>query len=101
MPKKPVTAKEYDEFRAQLYCTIADMYRIFPVTRRQASAFIREIADEMEAEGLPPIRTRPLMVPTARVIAKWFPKQEMTKIVPETPNYHETARSIPAGRPRF
>lgn len=69
MKKKP-TLEDLDKFESLLYCTPEDVYRISPLTRTSTKELVKQIIEEMNREGLPPISRKPTMVPTYRVMEK-------------------------------
>ena len=69
MKKKP-TLENLDKFESLLYCTPEDVYRISPLTRTSTKELVKQIIEEMNREGLPPVSCKPIMVPTYRVMEK-------------------------------
>jgi len=68
--RKSPTLDDLDNFTSKLYVTPEDIYQIAPLTRKSTKDLVRKIVEEMEREGLPPISTKPVMVPTYRVMQR-------------------------------
>ena len=67
---RTATQEDLEAFRRKLYVSATEIRSIYPLTEKGCSKLMHEIITEMEAEGLPQISTRPLLVPTERVFKK-------------------------------
>lgn len=70
MKKRIPTLADLDEFASNLYVTPEMIYKVSPLTRKGVAELVRNIVEEMEKEGLPPMSFRPYMIPTYRVLEK-------------------------------
>lgn len=68
--KRTPTLDDLDNFASNLYVTPEMIYKIAPLTRKGVRELVQDIVEEMQNEGLPPIRFRPMMVPTYRVMER-------------------------------
>ena len=67
---KTATLDDLESFRRKLYVTAAEIRSVYPLTEKGCRLVMHAIIAEMEAEGLPQISARPLLVPTERVLKK-------------------------------
>lgn len=67
---KDYTIAEIDKVLTKAYLTVEDICRLAPIGRKEAYKLANKIIAEMQAEGLPRLCTRPILVPQGRVLAK-------------------------------
>lgn len=67
---KTATLDDLESFRRKLYVTATEIRSVYPLTEKGCRKLMHDIIAEMEAEGMPQISARPLLVPTERVIRR-------------------------------
>ena len=67
---KTATLDDLEAFRRKLYVSATEIRSVYPLTEKGCRKLMHDIIAEMEAEGMPQISTRPLLVPTERVLKR-------------------------------